>query len=501
MDNDILNAFVSALSDALIEKGAKSAVAAPANGYFSIPNGPVAPSYIRDLLLNKGSKGVSTFETATPLHGTGGLFSSPGLDRTVVTAYVRPNGISSVLRKIPSVDENPLFGTLVGFSDDIGSEPTNICDDAPYGYMQGCTLTARFGVVRRDTGTIDYSNVGLRLHRGDFTDLILAGQVLGLNDIVPSSLDQAQILNVMTAASMVTAGALAERKFARDLWQGTVGAGTFPGLDVQITTGHLDAETGTACAAVDSVVLDFNYNEVDGSSPSIVQYLSEAVMHVEYLASATGMGPLELVICMRDQLWFELSAAWANAYNTAGAQAVSTGAQVFVDGRDMIAERDRMRNSGSIVINGKTYKVVPDTEIFEHNSTNNGSLTGGQFAGSIYGVPLTVGGSIPATYIEYVDYSKTSLELASVNGLSPIMFWTDNGMFSWTESTDKWCRKYSLLARPRIVLRTPQFAFRIDHVKYVPLKHLRDTNPDSEYHAAGGVSGRVAPALNAVWLG
>lgn len=459
-----------------------------------------APAHIRALLLNeKDEKSVAQFATGTPLHGTGGLWASPGLDRTVVSAYVSPQGIGEVLAKIPTVDENPLFGTLVGFSDDVGSEPTNVCADAPAGYMLGCNLTARFGMVRRDTQTIDYSRVALRLNRGDFKDLILAGQVLGLSGLTPSGLNQTQILNIQTAAEMVTAGALADRKLSRDLWQGTVAAGTFPGLDVQIAEGQIDAETQTPCPAVDSLVLDFNYNSVDGSSPSIVRYLSTAVMYVETLAENTRMAPVDLRIVMRPQLWFELTDVWAQAYNTQGQRAVESGAQVFVDGREMVAERDGMRSTKTITVNGKTYGVVTDTEIFEHNSTNNGNLDPGEFAGSIYGVPLTVGGSIPATYIEYVDFRQADLDLRQVPGLAPLAFWTDEGLYSWTETTDKWCRKYSLLARPRVVLRTPQFAFRIDHVKYIPLKHLRDTDPDSEYHAAGGVSGRVADVYHAVW--
>lgn len=457
-----------------------------------------APPHIRALLL-EDKKSVAAFSTGTPLHGTGGLWASPGLDRMVVSAYVAPEGIGAVLAKIPTVDENPLFGTLVGFSADVGSEPTNICDDAPVGYMLGCNLTARFGVVRRDTQTIDYSRVALRLNRGDFKDLVLAGQVLGLSGLTPSNLNQTQILNIQTAADMVTAGALADRKLSRDLWQGTVAAGTFPGLDVQIAEGQIDAETQTACPAVDSLVLDFNYNAVDGSSPSIVRYLSTAAMYIESLADSTKMAPVDLRIAMRPQLWYELTDVWAQAYHSSGARAAESGAQIFVDGREMIAIRDQMRRDKTITINGKDYGVITDTEIFEHNSTNNGSLDPGEFAGSIYGIPLTVGGSIPATFIEYVDFRQADLDLRAVPGLSPLAFWTDNGFFSWTETTDKWCRKYSLLARPRIVLRTPQFAFRVDHVKYVPLKHLRDTQPGSEYHEAGGVSGRVADTYHAVW--
>ena len=71
------------------------------------------------------------------------------------------------------------------------------------------------------------------------------------------------MLNIITMSEMVIVGVNAERKLVEDIWQGTVAAGTFPGLDVQIATGHVDAISGTACTAVDSDVKSFNYNNVD----------------------------------------------------------------------------------------------------------------------------------------------------------------------------------------------------------------------------------------------
>jgi len=49
--------------------------------------------------LNK----AAAIPNATPLHGNGGLLSGQGIERDVLTAMIRPQGIGSILPLIPSV--------------------------------------------------------------------------------------------------------------------------------------------------------------------------------------------------------------------------------------------------------------------------------------------------------------------------------------------------------------------------------------------------------------
>jgi hypothetical protein len=511
MNDEILSTLTSILDKqtAIMEAtlAATEKASAPAHDYFkgSVERNQ-APPHMKELLglVKSKDKAAANFQTATPLHGAGGIFSTPGLDRTVVTAYIRAGGsIASVLSKVPSVDESPRFATLTGYTATSGTEPTNACEDAPTGYVKGCNLTARFGLIRRDTQTIEMDKVMLRINRSDFKDLVLAGEVLGLTDLVPSGLNQSQILNVVTMSEMVVAGVNAERKFVQDIWQGTVAAGTFPGLDVQITTGHIDADTGTACPAVDSDVKSFNFNNVDGTDTlDIVRYLSMIEYYLYYNAEKMGLLPVKWVIVMRDQLWHELSAVWPIIYNTDRSASVpAAGVTLFLDGREVTAERDRMRGARTLAINGRTLEVVTDSGIYEHNNANNGNLGAGEYASSIYFVPLTIGGNIPATFIEYVDYRQSqpdTAQLAAFPG-APDYFWTDNGMYSWAVDQNRWCYQLSLKIEPRIVLRTPHLAGRLDYCKYIPLQHLRENDPTSPYNADGGVSFRTPTAAQAVW--
>jgi hypothetical protein len=79
-------------------------------------------------------------------------------------------------------------------------------------------------------------------------------------------------------------------------------------------------------------------------------------------------------------------------------------------------------------------------------------------------------------------------------------FWTDDGIFLWAIENQKYCYKLSLKTEQRVILRTPQLSGKIQNVKYVPLQHLRSSDPDSEYWADGGVSLRGAGTAYAVWM-
>ena len=444
-------------------------------------------------------KAPATHRTANPLHGWNGLFSTPGLNRDVITAHIRPFGIGDSLPLISSIDQDPRFGSITGFTAPVGSQPTDVCEDAPYAYMKGCNLTARFGRIRYDTNTIDMDDVMLRVNRGDFTDLMLRGQVLGLTDIGPEGLNQNNILNLLTMSEMVTVGVLFERELTRQIWQGSfLIANEFPGLDVQIATGQKDADTNVTCPALDSDVKNFNYHQLDST---IVTYMSMLEYYIYFNASMMGLLPARWVWSMRPELWQELTEIWPCAYNTNRcASAAFSGGTTVIDGRENITERDAMRNGMYIEVNGRRYDVIVDQGIFEHNNANNAHLIPGEYASTIYFVPMTIVGGMPVTYREYVDYKRASSDVSLLRGMEP--FWTDRGIYSWAIEFIKWCYKFAAKTEQRVILLTPQLAGRIDAVKYSPLQHLRSPDPASPYFMDGGVSIRPANrSPYAVWSG
>jgi len=442
------------------------------------------------------------------LFGSGGIASVAGLEPDVLTAHITPTGLLDKLPRFPSIEENPLYYTITGITDVDGAEPAAPCDDAPAGYMKGCALTAAFGRVSRSTQTIDITKVMKRINRGVFTDLLVRGRMLGMPDILPGNMNQSQILSIWTMAEMVQVGVQLERKLNVHTFQGdpannNVGGGyrEFPGLSRQVATGQVDAITNQACASLDSDIKDFNYNPIGGTNPAIVTYLSMLEYYLFHNAERMGMLPWTAAIVLRSQAWHELSEIWPCQYNT-GACASSllgTSSTLYLQGTEMVTQRDALRTRMELTVNGRTYPVIIDDGIFEHNNINNGELLAGQYASSIYFVPLTIQGGFPVTYLEYADFTQAQPDIALLKNMET--FWTDKGMYMWALDTYKYCIDLQAVTEMRVILRTPQLAGRIDNVMYEPLQHVRESDPDSPYFADGGPSIRARPTYYSVWDG
>jgi hypothetical protein len=217
-------------------------------------------------------------------------------------------------------------------------------------------------------------------------------------------------------------------------------------------------------------------------------------------AQKMGLDPVTWKIVMRPELWQELTAIWPLAYNTnRGSSITGQNSTIYLDGRENVTERDAMRNGMYLDVNGNRYEVVTDDGIYEKNSTNSVGLLKGQYASSIYFVPMTIAGGMPVTYREYLDFRQAQPDVSLLRGTENF-FWTDNGVYTWAIEYIKWCYKISLLTQQRVVLRTPHLAGRIDNIKYEPLQHLRSSDPTSPYFFDGGVSVRaVTTKPYAVW--
>lgn len=468
------------------------------------------------------SKTASTTNTAQLLFGDTGLFAVFGLESDIITSYIRPDGISSELARrghiFPTTIEQPVLGLLTGIQDNNAAAVSNPCDDAPSGYLKACNLFFQQGRLQFDTQTVEFDKIFTQLNSSVNTDLRLRGRLLGVSEAdFPRGLTEDQVVKLVFMSEMIKVGMLHARGtnnqmgLTRQYWQGspannTAGGGykEFPGLDSQITTGIVDAESNTTCPAVDSDVKNFNFASVfslnGNNTPNILWYLGQLAYYLEFNARRMGLDPVEWAVCMNPNLWFELTSAWPIAYNTnRGAELLTAGnTRLNLDARQMTEDTNRMRDRMEIAINGKLYPVIVDDGINELTNITSGSVPAGSYASSIYMVPLTINGGFPVTYIEYYDYRVGMQQIQALMGKQT--WWTDGGMFSWAlDPIIKWCTKMSSKTERRIVLRTPQLAGRIDNVLYSPLQHLRESFADSPYMANGGVSTRAAQNLNAVW--
>lgn len=445
------------------------------------------------------TKAVGNQHSAMLLTQPGGMFAVTGLDNDIISTHVSPRGIGAMLPAFGSDVDDPRFGFLTGFSDDIGAEADFPCDDAPTGYMKAATLTASFGRLMRQTETIEVDKL-LHRKRGVNTNLRLLNSMLtGDVGLDMGNMNDTDIMNLVVKAEMVSVGVRAERKLARLAWSGAVGNATahggykeFPGLDAQIATGQVDAENNVAVPSADSLIYNFAYNDIDGAGLDIVEILSMAEFQVRDIATRTNMTPVTWALTMRPEAWFELSAIWPCRYLTHRCAVANNAAfNVNVTGSEQIAMRDAMRNGLYIDINGNRYPVVLDDGIFEHTNINNASVPAGSWASSIYFVPLRARGNFPVLYWEHIDYRQLQRQLAPLGaGQRNTPFWTDNGRWLWVYRENGYCFDLQVKTEPRIILRTPHLAVKIQNVRYSPMEHLRSPFPDSPYWKNGGSSFR-----------
>lgn len=443
------------------------------------------------------TKAVGSRNAATLITQPGGIFALAGMERVVISAHLSPQGLASYLPVYPSDVDDPRYGILTGFSDTSGAEPAQPCDDAPKGYMKGGTLTAAWGRVARQTQTIEIDTL-LHETRGATRNLQLLNN--GFDDTYTGIGKDQNFLSNVVQSEMVGVGVQLERKLARMTWTGTPAASNagggykeFPGLDAQIATGQKDAETGALMTAADSVIVNFG-DALDSTTKDIVDSISGVENYLYNYADRVGLSPVTWAIVMRPELWFELSAIWPCRYLTDRCgNAAGTGV-ITINDDGNVRMRDEMRSGSYLLVNGRRYTVITDDGIAETGSA-------GSYTSSIYFVPLRARGSFPVTYFETIDYRRVAPLMSALGqGQNSVPFWTENGRVLWVASWNKWCFDLQAKIEPRVILRAPQLAAKIQGITYSPFMHYASPFPDSPYFRDGGVSLRTVPAGGqAVW--
>lgn len=451
------------------------------------------------LLKNGGMqrKDISGTPDAQLIFGSEGIFSNAGLENTVINASISPRGMDGMIPAIGTRYIDPIYPYITGFEDDGSAEPAGVCDDAPGGVIEVCHQTAQAGRYTRSSKEIE-ANELMQIANGRLTtDMRVIGSVLGDGHaLLPSQTNEnSDWINYVVQTQMVIVGVLIQRLLSRQLWQGNpannnVGGGyrEFPGLDILVSTGKVDAISGVTCEALDSDVKDFGHNMVDGADPDIVTWISTMCRYLEMNAIGMGLDPVEWVMAMRPDLFWELTAVWPCRYMTHRCNTIdgpNIDAQPYVDSADMIRLRDEMRNGRYLVVNGRRYPVVLDDGIAEEDSQNSANVDEGEFASDIYVLPLRAA-NMPVLYWEYLDYSQISPQDLAVLNDKQRFFVTDSGRWMWAVQDKNWCFKLQGKIEPRVVLRTPQLAGRLQNVKYTLLQHTRSPFQDSPYFVKGG---------------
>lgn len=353
-------------------------------------------------------------------HGPGGLLTFPGVDPTVFHTVMGNTSIIGQLPTMPSVYTNPTFFTITGVTDDVGNEKDDVCDDAPTaGLMKGCMLTSVFGRYERATPELELNRLGQRIDRADPLDLALVGSPVSSSGIFNTGTQDASapgdVLTNEVSRKFWERNVSLWRLLSRQIWNGTpannsAGGGykEMTGFSVLVNTGHVDAETGQACAALDSIISNFSYGSVSTSGTAIVHALVSMYHEAYRRAELTGVLPVRWVFVMRSQLFYEISAVWPCAYLSYRCNLSGTSATEFIDAQDAVRFRDEMRSGRYLLIDGQRVDVVLDDGVAElDGNSSGGNFPSGCFATDIYLIPMSVVGGRSVTFMEYFDYSNS----------------------------------------------------------------------------------------------
>lgn len=454
------------------------------------------------------------------VHGAGGLFGVRGLERDVISTHTQIKGsLGEMLPIQASNDTMPLFPYITGFLRSDQQEKNAVCDNpAQAANFKTCIQTTIFGRKEFKTRQVEVNRIGNRINRGEFMDLNIVNgplveQMGGLMAGFYGLQGQAGILaGREMVMRMVEVGVAYQRWFCPIVYTGnpannSAGGGYKEptGLDLLISTTKLDALTGQACPSLYSDVKSFGYKLVDDvNDPDIVRTITTMMRILKRKASQQNLDPVDIRMVMRNELFYALTEIWPCRYISYRCNSID-GTQLDPVGsysaEAMFRMKTEMRQGSFLWVDGFQVPVIIDDCIAEQNNSDNGAIRAGCFASDIYFVPFTaMGGNLRTTYWEYYDYRNDvlpSISDARANGF----FWSDNGVFLWgLKAPDNWCLELISKVEPRLILRTPQLAGRLQRISYCPLQHTDDPLPRQRYFVDGGVStGRPGPSPYSEW--
>lgn len=449
------------------------------------------------------TKAVSSTPTTTYGHGPGGLFSSPALERPLISAMSLPvEGLQSILPIRASRFNNPLFGLVTGVTATTGTDPATPCDmPKQAGLMKLCTHSFVFGRQSLATRVFELDRMGLLNDRGEHEDFQFVGGASTNSPnapTIPGMNGATAALNGEINKALFELAVAWQRDFAREFYTGNpsnnnAGGGReyFRGVDQLVNTGYRDAITGVACPAADSIVRAVNpaFANIESNGASLVRQVTNIYRNLRYIARATGLDPVKFVIAMRWSAFYEATEVWPCAYLTYRCTNLATGTTGFVPMSEQIALRDSMRGdiftrTGQyLMIDGERVPVVLDDGITEDG------IGAGTFRSSIYFIPLTVLGGTPVTYMEYLNYDAPNGAMAAAQALAPQGSYrtSDSGRFLWhMPAPTVYCVQMMAKTETRLVMLAPHLSARLTGIQYTPIQHEREPFSDATYFVNGG---------------
>lgn len=439
------------------------------------------------------------------IHGWGSMFGSVQLtvDPEVVSTMMHWRGVAEIMPRNPVKTLEVFLPFITGVEPTSSTEPTTECGDCISGESEACIQHFPTAKVCRETKAMTLQKCIERLNSGDIDLKLLNDQLGSDSPWHPGQglTTQGDIMQIATAWALLFElpplfmHALGPMTYTGNPANNNGNAyREFRGLQLLVNTGFVDAFANVACPGLDSDLKNFNYGNIKtAQNPSLLEVLEMAHYSVWNNARGQRLDPVEWVVVMRPELWQILSSLlpFQNILATMMNQTVPNNYSVQIDGASLVQERNSLREGLRIPLNGQNVRVILDDGIPEANNANNANCNPGEYASDIYILPIRYLSNRLAMRIDYKDYRYITGEIAATDDMIGGFYKpSPDGRFSWSLVRDGRCFKIQAETEPRIILRTPQLAARIQNVKYVPLQHLREPNPDGAYFFKGGVSTR-----------
>jgi hypothetical protein len=349
---------------------------------------------------------------------------------------------------------------------------------------------------------LEINRLGQRVDRADPLDLQLVGDPLSPGGIFAGPGGQTgapgDVLTNEVSRKFWELNVAIFRLLSRQIWTGSPAnnAGArreMTGLELLVNTGYVDAETGNPCGNMDSVIRNLNNARFDSEAggTAIIANLTATYYELKRRAFRAGVAPVRTVLAMRSQMFYELTAIWPCSYLSYRCMLGGDSAnRNLIDAQDAVRFRDEMRSGNYLLIDGDRIDVLVDDGIPETETSP------GVFSSDIYFLPMSVVGGRSVLYMEYFQFQNPSIQDALGNmALGRI----EGPWITWPRQRNL-CIQWQTKIEPRMVLRTPWLAARLQNVAYAPIQHEPSPFPDEPYHVNDGKTYRTSgPSFHDLW--
>lgn len=424
---------------------------------------------------------------------SGGIFTQPGVRPEMVSTLAQPLDITSRLNPQPSLYAQERVGILTGQTAVTGTNPSDTCGDpVRVGDLTTCQQNYIWGEFFFGSQKIKISDAGMLANRAVTERQIL--NEAAVNPFFPAALQGPNVdFMSIEAQQLYQLGTAMRRQFAQVMISGnpaTVPASTVSGfikeplgLDQMIKTGYVDAVTGTACAAADSIVVPFNAAVDTGTyqGRNIATWLTDVFFGRVALAKQLGISAtwhFEGTLT----LFRELTYAYASQYYDTRA--------IGSAGNNFMTPQDRVRDLQLQMLQGM-YLMIDGTPVPWY--VNDGiplSAGGGNYQQSdLYLVCDSVNGR-DGIHVEYFPMTNPNAQRLA-NRFSNEIQMLNNGMYILYAERSHGCMELDIEGKIRLYLEAPFLCAKFQGLRYITNISYRNPIPSfSGYVSSLGVTGQ-----------